>query len=216
MNLLTALILENEGFSLNDMTLIQRLMLKKVYAGKIDFERVTDKEAEVLDQLIDFGLLDLGYELTPDGEQAARLIDKYAKQEREDLAVAKQIAAEDDFSTDEDDYYTDDDFPFTESEIISMKAAGLNPKLVAKILKESKWSYTHFYKRPNDDKNLAVAFTGKECKECGRLSQSGKAGTMSLDEAKSTGLTEVNEKPYELTKGDVCDHCMQKDAVIPS
>jgi hypothetical protein len=74
MGILSAIILENEGFSLNDMTLLQRLMLKKVYIGKLNYDHISDKETKILDELVDFGLLDIGYEITPDGEHAAKLL----------------------------------------------------------------------------------------------------------------------------------------------
>jgi hypothetical protein len=139
MGILSAIILENEGFSLNDMTLLQRLMLKKVYIGKLNYDHISDKETKILDELVDFGLLDIGYEITPDGEHAAKLLDKYSKEEREDLSIAKQIAAAETDVYDKENIDNDyDDYTFTENEKIIMQAAGLNPIKIAKILKEAK------------------------------------------------------------------------------
>jgi hypothetical protein len=124
MGILSAIIMENEGLSLNDLTLIQRMALKKVYTGRLDTLEVSEKEERVLDSLVDLGLLDMGYDITPEGERAARLIDQYSKREREDLKAAKQLAAE--MKPDVEDMPDDDDYMFTENEKAVMKAAGLN------------------------------------------------------------------------------------------
>jgi hypothetical protein len=148
MKLLSSLICEGEKFSLNDLTLLQRVMLKKVYTGRIDAfsPDLSDRQLEVLDSLLDLGLLDSAYEVTPQGSKAAEMLDSYARQEKEDISTAKQIAAAEikgkNFEDNED--YSDelDDFPFTEGEEIAMKASGLNEKEIAKLfLSESDEEY---------------------------------------------------------------------------
>ena len=96
MGLLTAIIMENEGFSLNDLNLIQRMALKKAYTGRLDPDNVSEKETRVLDSLVDLGLLDMTYGVTVDGERAGRLLDQYSQRERDDIKLAKQLAADQD------------------------------------------------------------------------------------------------------------------------
>jgi hypothetical protein len=132
-DIITAIIMENEGgLSLNDLNLIQRLTLKRAYTKGFDPDEVSDKEAGVLDSLVDLGLLDWTYDVTPDGARAAELLDKYSKRERADLQAAKQLAAETKPDMPEDDY-VDDDFPFTEGEKDAIKKAGLDMDEIAKI-----------------------------------------------------------------------------------
>jgi hypothetical protein len=114
-------------------------MLKKAYTGKFDpFEQdLTEPQLAVLDSLIDLGLLDDAYDVTPSGEKAAKLIDAYSKREREDIGVAKDIAAAEikGKKFDDEDYSDElDNFPFTEYEQVAMEAAGLDPREVAKII----------------------------------------------------------------------------------
>lgn len=143
MKLLSSLILEREEFSLNDLTMVQRLALKKAYNGKVDFERMTDKQEEIFDSLVDLGLLDMGYDPTPDGERAVELMDQFAAKEREELAVAKELASSEKFEKDYDDEYDedaefeDDEF-FSEAENKEYKRLGLNPKDIAKLFEDYK------------------------------------------------------------------------------
>lgn len=139
MRLLSSLIYEEEGLSLNDLTMLQRLMLKKAYTGRLDpFEQdLTEPQLAVLDTLVDLGLLDGTYEVTDSGEKAAKMLDSYSKQEREDISIAKDIAAAEirGQNFDDEDYSDElEDFPFTEGEIIALRAAGLSAIEVAKIL----------------------------------------------------------------------------------
>lgn len=145
MELLKSLISEDTGFSLNDLSLLQRLALKKAFTGRLDPLNVSDKESAVLDSLVDLGLLDLGYDVTEDGARAAELLDQFARREREDLSVAKELAAADKYKSDDDDEYVDDEFPFTEMEKIAIKSAGLNETEIAKLFtrpKKIKESFT--------------------------------------------------------------------------
>ena len=136
MGILSAIILENEGFSLNDLSLIQRMALKKVFLGKLDIENISDKETDVLESLVSLGLLDMAYDLTPEGEHAAKLLAQYSKREREDLMTAKQLAAEikPDAPSD-DDFVDDDDFMFSENEKAAIRGAGLNEEDIKRIFK---------------------------------------------------------------------------------
>ena len=148
MKLLSSLIQEEEGLSLNDLTMLQRLMLKKAYTGRLDpFEQdLTEPQLAVLDSLVDLGLLDSAYDVTETGAKAASMIDQYSRQEREEIGVAKDIAAAEirgkRFDDDEEDYSDElDDFPFTEGEIIALRAAGLSRVEVAQILMKESGEY---------------------------------------------------------------------------
>lgn len=146
MKLLLSLICESEGISLNDLTMLQRVMLKKAYTGRLDpFEQeLTEPQQAVLDTLVDLGLLDSAYDVTESGERAAKMLDAYAKQEREEIEMAKDIAAaEIRGKSFEDEDYSDelDDFPFTEGEIIALRAAGLRRIEVARILVKESGEY---------------------------------------------------------------------------
>jgi hypothetical protein len=128
--------------------------LKKVYTGKADLNNLSEKETFILDQLVDFGLLDIGYDITPEGERAAQLLDKYSKQEREDLRVARQLAAAE---TDSDmDYPRDErgreNFAFTEMEQHVLNAAGMDAAEIAKI----------FIQEKEDDESCECTCVSKE------------------------------------------------------
>lgn len=124
-SILSAIILENEGFSLNDLTSIQRMALKKAYTGRLEPDNVSEKETDILDSLVDLGLLDLGYDVTPEGEHAAKLIDKYSRNQRDDLMAAKEKFAKKERAMGFDNN-EEDDFHFSEGEKIAIKNAGLN------------------------------------------------------------------------------------------
>lgn len=140
MKLLSAIILENEGFSLNDLNTIQQMALKRAYLGKIDFENISEKEREILDSLVNLGLVDEVYDVTPEGEKAAGLIDKYIRNQKDEVKIARQLAAAEvnrETYDEDDEYYDDEDDFFTEGEKIAMKAAGLNPKMISKLFKNN-------------------------------------------------------------------------------
>lgn len=138
MKLLSSLICEESSLSLNDLTMLQRLMLKKVYTGKVDpfRDNLKNSQLDVLDSLTNLGLLDAAYEITEQGAKAAKLIDSYSKDQRDDLSTAKELVAAELRDKKFDDDYSDEieNFHFTENEEIAMKAAGLDPKEVARIL----------------------------------------------------------------------------------
>lgn len=214
MKLLTALILENEGFSLNDLSMIQRMALKRIYSGRFNPERVSDKETVVLDSLVDLGLLDIGYDLTPDGEHAAKLLDLYGKRDREDLSVAKQLAAADakNFNVDEDDYNDEDEFPFTEHEHAIMKSAGLNPKTVAKLfLKENMLSaLTHYVVTPEEN-GMVRAFKLGKCPHCQGEVQLDEPIKVDMEGAKKLKLKRIDYYPAKEVDGEYgsnyCENC---------
>lgn len=215
MSLLTAIILENEGFSLNDLNMIQRVALKKAYTGRLNIENISDKEAAVLDSLVDLGLLDIGYEVTEDGEKAGRLIDKFSKQERDDITAAKQLNAEQERENINRRRTASprDNFRFSEGEEAVMKSSGLDPDEIMKIFlgENMLGGLTHYVIDPRN-KTLVTAFRLGKCENCKGDVQEANSINIDPEGAKRLRLKRMDYLPAEVTMDDegdttYCDDC---------
>lgn len=212
MGLLSAIIMENEGLSLNDLNTIQRMALKKVFTGRFNVENASEKELSVLDSLVDLGLLDVGYDLTPEGEHAANLLSKYSKDKIEDLRVAKQLSAEQER---EDSFARRDRVRFSEGEKAIMDAAGLEAEEIAKLfLGENMVGHlTHYVVDPRN-KEMVTAFQLGQCENCKGDVQEVNAIQIDLEGAKRLRLKKLDYLPAEITVGEdddggetFCDNC---------
>lgn len=223
MRLFTAIILENEGFSLNDMTTMERMALKRVATGAMNFDNLSDKAIEVLDTLANYGLIDdLTYELTDDGQRAARLLDKYSKEQREDLSVAKQIAAAEtenemkNIRDDNGDFRGRENFRFTEGEKAVMKAAGLNYEEVTSLFlkEEVLGNLTHYVVDPRD-KEMVTAFQLGKCENCKGDVQEANPIQIDIEGAKRLKLKRLDYLPAEVGAvdgmGTKCENCPEEE-----
>lgn len=217
MGLLTALILENEGFSLNDLSMIQRVALKKAYTGRLNPDEVSERESTVLDSLVDLGLLDMGYDVTEDGANASKLMDTYSKGERDDLAAAKQLRAEqedDERKRTRREQPPRENFRFSEGEEAVMKAAGLNPKEMMEIFlgENMLGGLTHYVIDPRN-KEMVTAFELGKCENCKGDVQEVNAINIDPEGAKRLRLKKMDYLPAEVSvieDGDgstCCDNC---------
>jgi hypothetical protein len=69
---------ENAVLTFRDLNSRQVSVLKRIANGSLDPELANEKELEVLDSLVDMGLLtDLAYELTPQGQRVVQIARKY-------------------------------------------------------------------------------------------------------------------------------------------
>ena len=143
MKFLSSLILESEDFSLNDLDPMQRAVLRRINKLgtnlAINPEKLTPESNEVLDSLVDLGLLDIDWELTREGRHAMWVMgefenkkkgdknnarQEYSRRERNDLADVRNV--------DDNEYYEG----FTPGQIAAMKASGLKPEDIREILGE--------------------------------------------------------------------------------
>lgn len=213
MGLLTAIIMENEGFSLNDLSSIQRFALKKVYMGKLDPDAVSEKEMDVLDSLVDLGLLDVGYGLTPDGDRAGRLLGQYSKEQRDNMAAAKQLSAEEEAKEHRSTRKRPtNNFSFSESEHAVMAAAGLNEEEIMRIFlgENMLGGLTHYVVDPRN-KELVTAFELGKCENCKGDVQEVNAINIDPEGAKRLRLKKMDYLPAEISAmddgGTCCDDC---------
>lgn len=105
----------------------------------INPEKMTPESNEVLDSLIDLGLLDLGYELTREGRHAMWVMGEFEKKKTDDKQVAQKAYGRKERSDyadvrgiDSQEHYEG----FTPGQVAAMKASGLNPQEIREILGE--------------------------------------------------------------------------------
>jgi hypothetical protein len=216
MGLLTAIIMENEGFSLNDLNSIQRFALTKVYKGRLNPDEVSDKEMGVLDSLVDLGLLDMGYGLTEDGDRAGRMMNQYSKGAGGNMAAAKQLSAEEETKSHRasQDRMPRNNFSFSESEHAIMAAAGLNEEEIMKIFlgENMLGGLTHYVVDPRN-KELVTAFELGKCENCKGDIQEVNAINIDPEGAKRLRLKKMDYLPAEVTAEEghdttYCDECV--------
>jgi hypothetical protein len=145
MKFLSTLILESENFSVNDLSDIQRAALRTAWKGRLNFDKMTTAQADVLDSLVDLDLLDLAYETTPSGRKAINNMTGFEQSRKQDMSSAKRKVARaqrhnvnmgrdrDQLDDMGDEYYEG----FTPGEISAMKASGLNPIEINELLGET-------------------------------------------------------------------------------
>jgi hypothetical protein len=73
----------------DELTPIQKIILAKIAKGTLTIDSATDKQLVVMDELMDVGLLDAQYEITPEGSTAADMV---INKNTQDQIVAQKIA----------------------------------------------------------------------------------------------------------------------------
>lgn len=144
MRLLRAIIAENEGFSLNDLSSIQRAALKHTYKKQqmgveVNPESMSDSAAGVVESLVDLGLLDDFYMLTPMGEKAVSLLGDFDSNKRGEKGVSRELVDDDmrqQAAAKRRSFGLGEGEEFTEGEKAAMGGAGLNPDEIAKLFED--------------------------------------------------------------------------------
>lgn len=106
MNILSVLITESAAQAYRDLTSVQTTVLLRAANGQTSYDTASPREQAILDQLVDFGLLnDLSYEPTQKGSIVANMARKYGSRDARVMARRNEKAGVKPFKA--DGRYTD-------------------------------------------------------------------------------------------------------------
>ena len=93
MKILNVLINENAALAYRDLSDAQTIVLMRVAAGKTHYDTASPREQAIMDELVDFGLLqNLSYEPTMRGSAVVNMANKYGPRDARMLAQRKAAA----------------------------------------------------------------------------------------------------------------------------
>lgn len=92
MKILKVLVTENAAVAYRDLSDIQTITLMRVAAGKTEYDTASPREQGIMDELVDFGLLNMSYEPTPTGLRVAQMGQKYGPRDARRLSQRNAAA----------------------------------------------------------------------------------------------------------------------------